>query len=54
MNLDNMIQGNPQALVKSVNGIMVPVCITPIGKPQRVSGTVVTFYNLLITLKEIC
>lgn len=23
MNLDNMIQGNPQALVKSVNGIMV-------------------------------
>ena len=32
----------------------IPVCITPIGKPQRVSGTVVTFYNLLITLKEIC
>lgn len=23
MNIENMIQGNPQALVKSVNGIMV-------------------------------
>lgn len=34
--------------------VTIPVCITPIGKPQRVSGTVVTFYNLLITLKEIC
>lgn len=40
-----------QALRSNVD---IPVCITPIGKPQRVSGTVVTFYNLLITLKEIC